>query len=276
MLELRFRGWFQCRLATDPDPYDEPRGVSGYVHAYAGEPDLDRVIQFQKPTFTRSHGPALGVVVDQVLLDNRIVADSPLLGAKVSLSDSAKFEGRNGVIAEDGLEPIYPFELSVEKEKFALRRAVEPKNPDYPYPEYFAKGVEGGESIADIIRDATGIPGLRQAWSERLKALAIELEEARDGQRTAIEERMDFLRNNMGTTRFFGVWMRYSYPLSSTPVLNDPQGWLPRTPKSAEPWYADFWLGGWDADVLCGYCRGSLRLPSAGELNTAGLHPRRP
>ena len=33
-------GWFQCRLATDPDPYDEPRGVSGYVHAYLGEPTL--------------------------------------------------------------------------------------------------------------------------------------------------------------------------------------------------------------------------------------------
>ena len=43
MLVIEFNGWFQCRLATDPDPYDEPRGVSGYVHAYAGEPDLDRL-----------------------------------------------------------------------------------------------------------------------------------------------------------------------------------------------------------------------------------------
>ena len=37
---LKFTGWFQCRLATDPDPTDEPRGVSGYVRAVAGEPDL--------------------------------------------------------------------------------------------------------------------------------------------------------------------------------------------------------------------------------------------
>ena len=44
MIEVRYSGWFQCRLATDPDPYDEPRGVSGYLHAYVGEPDLDRRI----------------------------------------------------------------------------------------------------------------------------------------------------------------------------------------------------------------------------------------
>jgi hypothetical protein len=36
-LVLKFGGWFQCPLATDPDPADEPRGVDGYKHAVAGE-----------------------------------------------------------------------------------------------------------------------------------------------------------------------------------------------------------------------------------------------
>ncbi len=54
MLSITFAGWAQCRLPTDPDPYDEPRGVSGYMYAYAGEPDLDRLIRFQDPPF-RAH-----------------------------------------------------------------------------------------------------------------------------------------------------------------------------------------------------------------------------
>lgn len=66
MIELSFAGWFQCRLATDPDPYDEPRGVSGYVHAYAGEPDLDRIVSFKPPPFRRTHGRDIGVAVDAV------------------------------------------------------------------------------------------------------------------------------------------------------------------------------------------------------------------
>ena len=49
MLRLRFGGWFQCRLATDPDPADEPRGVSGSIKALPGEPDLDRIIRLQPP-----------------------------------------------------------------------------------------------------------------------------------------------------------------------------------------------------------------------------------
>ena len=46
-LYLHFEGYFQCRLATDPDPTREPRGVSGYTYALAGEDDLDQVIYLQ-------------------------------------------------------------------------------------------------------------------------------------------------------------------------------------------------------------------------------------
>ena len=57
MLTLRFSGWVSCRLATDPDPFDDPRGnLSGFRQlAYAGEPDLDRTIRFQNAPFMRSH-----------------------------------------------------------------------------------------------------------------------------------------------------------------------------------------------------------------------------
>ena len=45
MLKLFFQGCFQCRLATDPDPTDEKRGISGPTFAAPGEADLDRVIR---------------------------------------------------------------------------------------------------------------------------------------------------------------------------------------------------------------------------------------
>ena len=88
MIELRFGGWFQCRLATDPDPYDEPRGVSGYVHAYVGEPDLDRRINFQPPPFMRSHAPNVGIAIDQVTRDGQLVTNHALLGSAVNLLGS--------------------------------------------------------------------------------------------------------------------------------------------------------------------------------------------
>ena len=46
-LVLEFEGWCSLRLPTDPDPSDEPRGISGYTFAFAGEPDFDRVLNLQ-------------------------------------------------------------------------------------------------------------------------------------------------------------------------------------------------------------------------------------
>ena len=64
-LALSFEGWCSLRLPTDPDPSDEPRGISGYTFAFAGEPDFDRVLNLQPRAGMRyrSHGPKLGVTV---------------------------------------------------------------------------------------------------------------------------------------------------------------------------------------------------------------------
>src|SRR5437588_725803 len=117
---IKFNGWFQCRLATDPDPSDEPRGVSGYVHAVAGEPDLDRIIRLQtNGSMRRSHCPKIGVSVAGVYGDPRHEASRhPLLGAVVDLLDAPKFEGRNHVLAEDGFEAVVPCHLRVQKDAF--------------------------------------------------------------------------------------------------------------------------------------------------------------
>ncbi len=272
MIELRFSGGFSCRLATDPDPYDEPRGVSGYVHAYVGEPDLDRILHFQPPPFARPHGPTVGVALDQVLRDGEPVVDHPLLGARVDLLGSPKFEGRNGVVADDGLEPIYPFQLEIAKDDFRLVRSIAPTDPEYPYPEYFAGGVE---PAPDEVREATGIPSLTPLWRQRRAALQASVGSLPEPQQTGTRERVGFLDSQLnspggGVARFFLARMRYDYLLAAQLSLTDRPGWLPEAQDNQDRgWPVRFWLGGWDADVLCGYARGTVSIDTAPPGRTA-------
>ncbi|HEY5788603.1 MAG TPA: hypothetical protein VIT65_27910 [Microlunatus sp.] len=264
MIELRFSGWFQVRLATDPDPYDEPRGVSGYVHAYAGEPDLDRVLHLQPPGFSRSMCPQLGVAVDQVRQNDQQITGHPLLGASVNLLETPVFEGRNGVIADDGLEPIYPFVLEITRGDFRVVRSIVPDDPTFPYAEYLAGGVEGA---VDEIREATGIADLVAVWRQRRLQLRAALEGLEDPERTATRERLAFLDSQLraggGAARFFFARMRYEYQLESQVTLTDPGGWLPEAANGTDSsWPCRFWLGGWDADVLCGFVRGTVSIDS--------------
>ena len=265
MIDIRFRGWFQVRLATDPDPYDEPRGVSGYVRAYAGEPDLDRIVSFQPPAFTRRHGRPIGVAVDEVVRDGTADPAHPLVGATVDLLDSPKFEGRNGVIGDDGFEPVYPFRMAVAKDGFRVVRSIVPADPTYPYDGLLPGGIERG---VNEVSDATGESALAPAWRGRVDALVRDLTTAAEPHRTGIAERLEFLRTNLaagerGATRFFLALMRYEYALASPPELTDPDGLLAGHTDPATPWTVHFWLGGWDADALCGYARGTVRLPGA-------------
>src|SRR5262245_54460763 len=115
MLRIFFEGWFQCRLATDPDPPDESRGVSGWTFAVAGEPDLDRIIRLQpQGTTPRLGGPTVGVAVSRVESNGATARDHVLVGANVSLLSNPVFDGRNHLEADDGREPIRPFEMFID------------------------------------------------------------------------------------------------------------------------------------------------------------------
>ena len=264
MLSVTFAGWGHCRLATDPDPYDEPRGVSGYLRAYAGEPDLNRIIRFQDPPFVRSHAPRIGVAVKSISLDGQSVADHPLLDAQVHLLNDAKFEGRNGVIAEDGEEPIVPFDFCIVKGADRLRRATVPSDPRSPYREFKAKDIVFGD--AGFIERATGIASLVVVWNTRLDALQNELAAASPDDRPGREERIDFLRRNIaadgGVARFFSARMLWEYQLRS-PV--DPNAiaepaFLRGFKPTSEPWIIRFWIGGWDADAQAFFVGGTLEI----------------
>ncbi|HEY7081413.1 MAG TPA: hypothetical protein VH500_17090 [Nitrososphaeraceae archaeon] len=117
-LVIKFAGWFQCRLATDPDPTDEPRGVDGYTHAVAGEPDLDRIIRLQPSSgvVQRSYCPRIGVKVISVYVDQHRIDDHPLIGAFVDFLDEPKFEGRNTILTEPDTEAIFPVHIQLKED----------------------------------------------------------------------------------------------------------------------------------------------------------------
>jgi hypothetical protein len=119
-LKINFEGYFLCRLTTDPDPTDEPRGVSGYTLALAGEDNLDNWIQlnpsqqYLKRNF-REPGPTL-VAKGDINLGVKVTSTDPgpavyppaarLIGLPVNLLSDPKtgvpkFEGRNDIVGSD-------------------------------------------------------------------------------------------------------------------------------------------------------------------------------
>ncbi|GAA0501657.1 hypothetical protein Ade02nite_93690 [Paractinoplanes deccanensis] len=272
-VSLGFAGWFQCRLATDPDPADEPRGVSGYVHALPGEPDLDRVVRFQpEGTVPRRFCPPIGVTVHSVRLDGRPQADHPLLGAAVDLLGTPVFEGRNGIVADDGFEPIVPFHLQISADEFRLRRAHRDRE-EFPFDDLKPTGVQPG--LTDVV-DATGIADLADVWRHRKDQVDEALTHTTDETaRTALAERSALLANTR-LAAIFPFRMLYSIALTGSGECHDPRALLPGPVTLNRPWLADFWLGGWDADALSGFVKGTLQVVPASTARVAEAEPFAP
>ncbi len=55
-LDISFEGYWQCRLATDPDPSDEQRGISGFTYSVAGETLLEPSFWSQAKDIEKIYG----------------------------------------------------------------------------------------------------------------------------------------------------------------------------------------------------------------------------
>jgi hypothetical protein len=279
MITLNFEGWFQCRLATDPDPSDEPRGVSGWTFAVAGEEDLDRIIRLQQPVSPRSPGPGfpeskVGVVVTAVSVDGRQVLDHPLVGSELELLDEPKFEGRNGIVAEDAAEAIDPFHLRITGGNVTLRRKdlLDPQSPERkihdvdPSVLKRRQPVEGEAAERAEIADATGVMdyvGYRQERKEKLEA---DLEGVGDPVlRAALRKRIADLKESLEKrdirVGILGASLVYRFAIRGPAEVVGDRDVLGGTIGTLPPWPIEFWAGGWDADALCGYMRGRLQVP---------------
>lgn len=272
MLTLNFSGWAMCRLATDPDPYDEPRGVSGYMRAWAGEPDLDRIIRFQSPPFQRTHTHQIGVTVKTVIVDGVADASHSLLGAEVNLLDDPVFEGRNGVIAEDGLEPIYPVHMSIKSGRGQFSREIVPDDPERPYRQFNGQMYSANGQI----EQETGITSMIPIWQQRLGLVEQELASSSNEGRPGIEERISFLRREIargpeGLASFFGFAMIWSLELTSD-IRSDSDlaELLDGYEASEEAWRTQFWIGGWDVDAQSFFVSGRLEIDRSGAETRLG------
>jgi len=256
MIEIQFEGWFQCRLATDPDPADETRGISGMMRVYPGEPDLDRIIRFQPPFLHRSLCPVIGVTVKNVLKNGTIIQGHKLIGAKVNLTNDPIFKGDNGIVAEDGDEPIVPFILTLSKDNLSLT-ATHPDDPNYnqfPYKALQAKQI--GNDVAGI-RAATGIADPPAHFAHRAQQLASTLATPIDEyEKAVIRRRIHFLTSG-NADAFFDYFMRYEVPLQK-PTIDDPDRLLEVSTHAQ--WSTEIRFCAWDPDALSGYVIGSIEM----------------
>jgi hypothetical protein len=273
-LTLHFEGWFQCRMATDPDPTDEPRGVSGTAFALVTEPNFDRVIRFQNPVAARVPGPDVGVRVTSVDLDGTSQVEHPLVGAQVSLVGPAQFIEQNGAVVAANTAFIDPLHFLIATASgISMSRAALWDLAD-PSLTYFgrsrvilqARQVKKLEINVDEVKSASGVGDPRAFVAERVRQLdALLATETDEDIRAGLQQRLDALaRKDWQTERLYLLLAgRASYDVDlNGPAVVDGGYSLADPPDTESVWRAAFWMGAWDNDALCGYVKGTLLIPT--------------
>jgi Ferritin-like len=299
ILEIKFEGWFQARLASDPDGANEKRGITGNNFAVGDEPDLDRVIHFQsKDAITRSHCPQIGVTVTSAQIISapiglrNIVKDvSSFIGAAVNLLDNPKFEGRNHMVSDDG-EPIDPFVLQIEsKDGIRLTRAVIGNGEINEMTPAQRAGcgryvIGGGASIDAISLYLTKIGKYKtphEYLHERIRLLNEDLlkmppEHKLCSESEAIKFRLKCLEearlSSIGVPMPGGVrWSRYFFFVDYLHTISAKPGiflngidlgfkFREGSPQDIRAkWLIDYHMGFFDSDALSAYTYGTLQIP---------------
>jgi hypothetical protein len=281
-LEIRFQGWFQIRLATDPDTTDEPRGVSGYTFALPGEPDLDRVLRFQLDGAHLRDGSPLvtaatfGVKVHEVALRGQAAPDHPLMKSPVSLPPDAMFHMRNYVLTdgEAGTECIHPFGLTfgdVNAPTLARNDVLYPPDPtallwDVPLAWMRRRGGKFQPS-PDIFQQVTKFDdpvAYRSSRLVALRALRATAAEADDAVATAGYDRRieQFLSYGSDDRRTMALTFseHRAFALNGDAVVADASRLGGQVDASVE-WPMELTQAVWDTDLLCGWAVGQLSVP---------------
>jgi hypothetical protein len=291
MLRLEFEGYFQMRMATDPDPTDEKRGVSGYTFALAGEPDFDAKIHFQPDeagVFQReygptSEGPIVGVTVRRATRHGQPVPE--LVGAQVALVEARVLE-HNGVLVRNDFFIIEPLRVRVTKDKTVIADREDWLNPADPkMPQWEATSAmllrrqpKRFVTNSPEVAAATGLldpsnKTLMENRKRRRESLEELLKATKDPVKcAALETRIEQLEIVQKWWDLSeGTWSERPIDRRAYTLALQLEGWdidvngqvweetvgADRT----RPWPLRFWLGGWDGDALCAYVRGSWEIP---------------
>jgi hypothetical protein len=292
MLILDFEGWFQMRMATDPDPTDELRGVSGYTFAFCGEPDLDHKLHLQpdepgvwERDFGPGGGPKVGVNVTSAQRDGK---DAPeLVGGRIAFVEAQILE-HNGLLVRNDYFIINPFRVTLTAGgKLLLDRIdnLNPADPDMPENEATSPMLQRRQattftSNSEQVAQATGLPNAasvtliqnrlnRKASLEALLASTpkknavkrAELE-SRIYELAIVEQWWNLSQGTPGNRPIDRRAAQLALQLSGWNV--DMNGAIAANRLGADeryPWNIAFWMGGWDGDAMCGYVQGTWTIP---------------
>ncbi len=267
-----FTGWVQVRLATNPDPPDERRGVSGYTFALPGEPDLDRILRTRDPVAPRSHGPPIGVAVHAVSIDGVNVPSHPLIGAALDLRGDPMFQSVNDVVMPQGVEAFEPFDLELTQGPFRFRRRdyMDPSRPELTVytapPALLAARRTASVSLGtQIMQQATGGTDPVAFRAAKLAMLQADLPHTKDPYlRAGLTRRISELEitdpNDHRTVSMTFIERR-TFQLNGPIDLEDPAGWLAGLDTSTT-FQCDIAMGSWDADALSAYALGTVSFPT--------------
>jgi hypothetical protein len=300
-LYLSFEGYFQMRMATDPDPADELRGVSGYTFALAGEPDFDNLVHLQPDepgvverrfgVGANDQGPRVGVTVRQAKWFNRETLryeEAPeYVGARVSFVEAQLVE-RNGIVIRNDLFAIDPLRVQLRKKNGALvldrEDYLDPNNQHLPITQATSamlnrRQPQGMTSDSVEVAKATGLPDAswdscinnRRIRQRNLEELLKRTPKQKAVERAALETRisqLNILRQWWNLSQHGKPIDRRAHQLTLQAYgwNVDLNGHVNVNELGADEntnWPLSFWMGGWDGDALCAYISGYLSIPLA-------------
>lgn len=301
LLEIDFEGYFACRIATDPDPSNEGRGMSGYTMALPRETKLDQIIRLQvddaylacnaRPPL-RDMGIKIGVRVTGARFNGRphVPAVAALVGGTVDLlgkdppfADGPVFESRNNIVGNDDAMAfvIVPFQLAITGPSATLTATdyLDPADPSkqtwqFTDPAAYAHRIStcqiGGDAeVAEAVNvfDSYGYFRDRRRYLERAIDRAKTAPESADpATRQRIEAEIQGYRTRIFQLERWGdrIISKIQTRVNWEHFINGPQtvtGSLGGVVDTSTPWQFAVWFGGWDGDLLIGYARGTLKVP---------------
>lgn len=339
-MEIDFEGFWQCRLATDPDPSDEQKGISGFTYAVAGESLLEpsmwsqakdiedrygkkepafmdnpaqtgqlgiKNIREASPDFAKYNERLIGVNVTGVKVGGipDLNLTRKMKGALVRFekSDGIEnypwegpiFEGRNQIVSDGDPDrfTLNPFVISLSDAETdtAFLRRFDPLDLECPYEplvnlfpndplvrrlpvQRFAQstellqqmGIDPDQLENHFINrsewleskvmqaEAQGKEALAEAYRSRLFAVKFFTESTGP---TVLANR---LLSRISLRQLYHHTIRGTVDMNP-PLMVDQAYFNPYVIDTDQEWEILYYLGGYDGDLMCGWCTGTLTLP---------------
>lgn len=257
-LSLDFGGFFMCRLATDPDPTDDPYGTSGYTMALPKEPMLDQVIRIKDQgelTALRDSGLPpfkIGVSVQSVSFNGAPASEAiqqALVGAQLDLLNAdgyvngPTFVSRNNTVGSDDTMAfvVEPFIMTMDKAEsgFSMRAQDDliPGKPDCysvdvdqpsvyarRLPQFFQGDATAHQAIG--VYDEFGYFRDRRQWlNQRIAELEALIAHGTCVDKAAIETQIEGLRTRLFQIETWGdrVINKLGFRCQWDHLINGPQ-----------------------------------------------------